>query len=72
MIAVWKAYGKAVMGTTCPVLGTFAQDGQIYPSSDLAEAAGISGIAEPETASTPKLQISMLAEEANITEALTL
>ena len=41
MFAVWGAYGKAVIGTTCPVMGTFTSDGKLYPSVELAEAVEI-------------------------------
>ena len=41
MVAVWCAYGKALVGTTCPVMGTYTGDGSIYPSVELAEAIGI-------------------------------
>jgi hypothetical protein len=58
MIATWKAYGKAVIGTTCPVFGIFLKDGRIYPSPDLAEAAAISPDLETETINAPKLSLS--------------
>lgn len=58
MIATWKAYGKAVIGTTCPVFGIFLKDGRIYPSPDLAEAAAIAPDLEAETINAPKLSLS--------------
>ena len=42
MLTVWKLYGRAVIGTTCPVFGTFTQEGEILPSNELAEAVSIS------------------------------
>lgn len=72
MIITWKAYGKAVIGTTCPVFGIFLQDGRIFPSIDLADAAGIAPDPEAETVNAPKLQLTSIADEARISESLVL
>ena len=72
MIQTWKAYGKAVIGTICPVFGIFLKDGRIFPSTDLAEAAAIAPDPEMETTNAPKLSLSLIAEEAKISELLVL
>jgi hypothetical protein len=41
MIFVWKVYSRAVIGTTCPILGTFTQQGDIFPSPELADAVSL-------------------------------
>lgn len=69
MIITWKAYGRAVIGATCPVFGIFHQDGRIFPSADLADAAGIAPDPESETLNIPKLQLKLLADEVGISEA---
>jgi len=48
------------------------KDGRIFPSTDLAEAAAIAPDPEMETTNTPKLSLSLIAEEAKISELLVL
>jgi hypothetical protein len=41
ILSVWKSYSSHVFNTTCPVFGTFTKEGDIIPSSELAEIIGI-------------------------------
>jgi hypothetical protein len=39
--SVWKSYSSHVFNTTCPVLGTFTKEGDLFPSTELADIIGI-------------------------------
>lgn len=41
ILSVWKSYSKHLFGNTCPCFGSFTQDGDIMPSQELCEIAGI-------------------------------
>lgn len=41
ILAVWRSYARNVFGYTCPVFGTYTKDGDLYPSSELAEIVGL-------------------------------
>lgn len=49
ILAVWRAYSKHVFGTTCPVFGSFTTDGDLTPSPELCELAGIECQELPDT-----------------------
>lgn len=72
MVTVWKSYGKAVIGTMCPVFGGFSADGNLYPSSSFAEVAAIQTDVTEGEINLPKLLIADIATECKITEAFVL
>lgn len=41
MLGVWKSYSKHLFGSTCPCFGSFTADGDIIPSAEVCEIAGI-------------------------------
>ena len=71
MIAgVWKSYSKSLFGNTCPVFGSFTEDGDIIPSSELCEIAGVEQIELPDREKYPPLNIGQLAKQTNSSEAI--
>jgi hypothetical protein len=43
IIAVWRSYARNVFGYSCPVFGSYTKDGELIPSSEMAEVVGIEG-----------------------------
>lgn len=41
VLSVWRSYARNCFGTTCPIFGSYTKDGNIWPSSELAELSGI-------------------------------
>jgi len=39
ILNVWRSYARNVFGTTCPVFGSFTNEGDLIPSPELAELA---------------------------------
>jgi len=70
ILSVWKAYSKLVFGTTCPVFGTFTNEGHLLPSPELAELASLPQSEEPDLQKYPPLNLRALAKDAKCSEAL--
>lgn len=47
--SVWKSYSKNLFGSTCPIFGSFTADGDIIPSQELCDIAGIIQEEAPDT-----------------------
>ena len=60
--SVWRAYSKLLFGSTCPVFGSFTEDGDIIPSAELCEIAGIEQDEKPDKDLYPSLNIVALAK----------
>jgi hypothetical protein len=43
IIAVWRSYARNVFGYTCPVFGHYTKEGELIPSSEMAEAVELEG-----------------------------
>jgi hypothetical protein len=71
MIAgVWKSYSKNLFGNTCPVFGSFTEDGDIIPSAELCEIAGIDMVEQPDREKYPQINIGLLAKQASSNESI--
>ena len=68
--SVWKAYSKSLFGAACPVFRSFTQDGDIIPSAELCEIAGIEQEQTPDKDLYPSLNIVALAKQVNSSETI--
>jgi AraC-like DNA-binding protein len=66
MLNVWRSYSRHVLGTQCPLLGTFTQDAELFASPELAE---IAGVAAPEVVEElPALSLAAVAKDSKTSE----
>lgn len=68
ILAVWRSYARNVFGFTCPVFGSYTKDGDLIPSSEMAEIVGLEGQSHPDFEQYPSLNLTPIAKDSNTTE----
>lgn len=68
ILAVWRSYSRHVFGSTCSVFGSYTKDGDLIPSTEMAEIVGLESQSQPDLDKYPALNLTPIAKDSNTTE----
>jgi len=68
LLQVWRAYCRHVFGTQCPFIGALTSEGELRPSSELAELVEVKY--EESEKELPALNIAAIASDIKLSESV--